>query len=297
MRVLSDQPRHPEPQPPVYRTAVTRAVRMAAAATACALLLSLTACDTGRSSGSSASGPTAKSTASATEPVIPARDEENCGDEPWSTQNPAYEGPGPHLIAPIGLRSQLPEDIAVGAIPTDLTNRSIGGQYNFGGDESVLTTPMTSKDHQIQLLACIKPTKGTGPPIGKVECYFEDLRSGAVNHNLTFPLYRADYEVTVREARTGHVARNLSVPGTVKGTDNCPTSTVDTGHTVLLRALSRNRLIKALRPLARPHAPRENLQPDRRTERTGPCSPHSASGASSLEKCPSRSGSTPSSKC
>lgn len=210
-----------------------------------AVLLTLAACDAGGPSGPSASKTWVEPTVSATE-VIPAPREENCGDEPWSTRNPAYEGPGPHFIAPVGIRSQLPQSVAVGVIPTDLDDPG-DGRY-FGGDESVLANPMTDKDAQIQLLACIEPIKGDGP-IGKVECYFGDASGGARNFQ-TFPLYRADYEVTVREARTGRVVRTLSVPGTVKGQDNCPTIATDTGHTVLLRALSRDRLVEALHPLS-----------------------------------------------
>lgn len=235
---------HGDP-PPFQGTPGSRSTarvgRMAVSAATFAVLLTLAACDAGGPSGPSASETRVGPTVSATEPVVPAPREENCGDEPWSTRNPAYEGPGPHLIAPVDIRSHLPESVAVGIIPTDLDDP--GYTWYFGGDESVLTNPMTDKDAQVQLLACIEPTKGDGP-IGKVECHFDNVGFHP------FPLYEADYEVTVREARTGRVVHTLSVPGTVKGRDNCPTHATETGDTVLLRALSRDRLVEALRPLS-----------------------------------------------
>jgi hypothetical protein len=125
----------------------------------------------------------------------------------------------------------------------------LGYRPLYGWDESVITDPMTNKLAEAQLLACITPAKGAGP-VGEVDCVFE----AGLKH--TFPLYEADYDVTVREARTGRVVSTLSVPGTLNGSENCPTVATDTGHTVLLRAPDRNMLAEALRPLSSAPAPR-----------------------------------------
>lgn len=177
----------------------------------------------------------------------PAEHDGACTDRPWSSLNPPYAGPGPHLIAPVAVRGNLPDDIAVGLIPY-VPPDPRGLPYS--GDESVLTNPMSDKLAEVQLLACIEPTKGDGP-IGDVTCRFTE----GVRTELTFPLYQATYRVTVREARTGRTVTTVSAPGTVDGTDNCPTLATDTGHTILLRSITRDTLIERLRPLATAPAP------------------------------------------
>ncbi|MFC0041519.1 hypothetical protein [Actinomadura rayongensis] len=101
----------------------------------------------------------------------------------------------------------------------------------------------------MQLLACITAAKGAGP-IGKVTCTFTDPPGTA--HR--FPLYSGNYSVTLREARTGREVETLTVPGTLNGTDNCPSVATDTD--ILLRALDWKEVSDRLRPLSSQPAPR-----------------------------------------
>jgi len=178
----------------------------------------------------------------------PTEREGACTDQPWSAANPPFSGAGPHLIAPVPVRDDLADDIAVGHIPYDPPD--LRG-LPYSGDESVLTNPISTRLAEVQLLACIEPVRGDGP-IAEVACDFTDP-PGA---KLTFPLYEASYRVTVREASTGRIVTTLTAPGTVDGTDNCPSVATDTGHTILLRSLTRDTLIDVLRPLAVANIPR-----------------------------------------
>ncbi|MEW2355697.1 hypothetical protein [Spirillospora sp. NPDC029432] len=146
------------------------------------------------------------------------------------------------------MRRNLPDDIAVSFLGKSGPYISGDIRPNRGDDPSVLTRD--DRLAEVQLLACIKAAKGSGP-IGKVKCAFTD--PPGVTH--TFPLYEGDYKVTVREARTGRVVRTLTIPGTLNGTDNCPVTATDTGHTVLLRALDWAVVSDRLRPLASAPAP------------------------------------------
>ncbi|MEU8119909.1 hypothetical protein AB0C21_14490 [Spirillospora sp. NPDC049024] len=137
----------------------------------------------------------------------------------------------------------MPDDIAA-----DFRGKSqpyISGslERDKGEDPAVIT--WDDRLDKVQLLACIQAVKGAGP-IGKVTCPFD----GPATTRHTFPLYKGNYKVTLREARTGRVVSTLTIPGTLNGDDNCPSNATDTGHTVLLRALDWAVVSDKLRPLA-----------------------------------------------
>ncbi|MEO3925401.1 hypothetical protein ABGB07_16250 [Micromonosporaceae bacterium B7E4] len=120
-----------------------------------------------------------------------------------------FAGPGPHLMALARYSDEREMEYAEILLPREWEPR-----YEPG---------TSSRDlDQVKLLVCVQ-VAATRDSRKDVTCnYTSELAAPGGGRPFTFDLFESAYHVTVREARSGRMVSEFTVPGRQGGEDSCP---------------------------------------------------------------------------
>jgi hypothetical protein len=150
----------------------------------------------------------------------------------YNTTAHAFAGPGPHPMV-----MSVYTGIKKYDSPTFLYD-DLYLPYGWEPDD----------EHQAQLVVCVhvNTTRDTGR---KVSCnYTADVLGRGSGVPYDFEIFDSTYHVTVRDARSGAVVGDFSIPGTLDDEKSCPYR-MQNYLEPLARGLDDNALEQALRPL------------------------------------------------
>ncbi|AVT29834.1 hypothetical protein C6361_10400 [Plantactinospora sp. BC1] len=120
-----------------------------------------------------------------------------------------FAGRGPHLMALVRYADEREMEYAEILLPNAWEPRYAPGTSQRNLDE-------------VQLLVCVRVT-ATRDSGKDVTCsYTSEPAAPTGGLPFTFDLFESVYQVTVREARSGRVVSEFTIPGRQNGEDNCP---------------------------------------------------------------------------